>query len=543
MLGAPKAEFAVSSIVQPDVSTSQREHASTRTLAAWQVVTLLAVTLWLYWSTLSRLLVQWRQDENFQHGWIVPLFSAFVIWQERKRLARIPPRASWLGLVLMVGAEALLITGQLGVELYTQRTSLLFLMAGGVILFAGWEFFRALLFPWAFLFLMIPIPTILFNHITFPLQILASKVAAAALPVFGVPVLRSGNIMDLASRQLEVADACSGIRSLMSLGTLAIIYGYLVEKRMWLRWLLVFASVPIAVAANSLRVVSTGLMVQYWTPDASEGRFHSAWGLFVFVISLLMLYGLHVLISWIFPYEGRDSLSENQGRVHDRVEISGRPNTANNSTAHFALASLLIVSAAVFLHAHNHGDVFPSRIPLRAFPEQIGTWRGNDQELPEDQLKILGYPEYMLRDYVNPRGIEPKVNLFIAYYKTQRNGETPHSPQNCLPGNGLTPIENTRVMLNMVAHEPFPVNRYIVARGDDRSLVLYWFWAHNRGVASEYWNKYYLVRDSIHMNRSDGALVRFFSPMLPGESADAAQQRIAPLVSSVLPMLNDYIPR
>src|SRR5215469_14418217 len=130
--------------------------------------------------------------------------------------------------------------------------------------------------------------------------------------------------MDLAGQKLEVADACSGIRSLMSLGTLTIIYGHLVEKRIWLRWLLAFASVPIAVAANSLRVVSTGLMVQYWTPEASQGRFHSAWGWFVFVISLLMLYGLHLLISWIFPGWGRESLSVNQGKVRNSPETAGR---------------------------------------------------------------------------------------------------------------------------------------------------------------------------------------------------------------------------
>lgn len=211
--------------------------------------------------------------------------------------------------------------------------------------------------------------------------------------------------------------------------------------------------------------------------------------------------------------------------------------------ARFTLASLLLVSVAVFLHAHNRGDIFPPRIPLREFPAQIGAWQGKDQELPEDQLRILGYPEYVLRDYINPDEPQPPVNLFLAYYKTQRIGETSHSPQNCLPGNGLTPIENTRVTLKMPGHEPFPINRYVVARQDERWVVLYWFWTHNRGLASEYLNKYYLVRDSIRLNRSDGSMIRFKSPMLPGETAEAAQQRIAPLVTSVLPMMNDYIPR
>ena len=289
--------------MQSEISTAHRGFVTPSRFSAWQIATLAALTLWLYATTLWHLMAQWRNDDNFQHGWIVPLFSAYVIWQERDRLAKIPLRPSWLGLAVMVGACGVLIVGRLGVELYFQRTSLLFLLAGAIVLFAGWDYFRAVFFPWAFLFLMIPFPNILFNHITFPLQILASKVAAATLPFFNVPVLRQGNVINLAQQQLEVADACSGIRSLMSLATLAIIYGYLLEKRIWVRWLLALASIPIAVAANGFRVLSTGLMVQYVTPEASEGRFHIWWGWLVFVISLLMLYGLHVLTGWILPEE------------------------------------------------------------------------------------------------------------------------------------------------------------------------------------------------------------------------------------------------
>ena len=148
------------------------------------------------------------------------------------------------------------------------------LIAGLVIFFLGWQYFRAVLFPWAFLLLMIPIPSILFNQITFPLQLLASKVASDVLPLAGVPVLREGNVIGLPLMQLEVAEACSGIRSLLSLATLTIIYGYLMESRIWIRVLLAIASVPIAVAANSFRIVGTGLLVQYWDPEKAEGFFH-----------------------------------------------------------------------------------------------------------------------------------------------------------------------------------------------------------------------------------------------------------------------------
>jgi exosortase len=262
----------------------------------WQILILAGLCLWLYWSTLGHLIGQWWHDPNFSHGFFVPLFSAFVIWQDRNRLLKLVPSPSWYGLIVIALALCIFILGRMGAELFLARSSLLFLLAGMVALFFGWNFFRAELFPWAFLFLMVPIPVIIFNQLTFPLQLLASKVAAAALPWFGVPILREGNIIHLPSMALEVAEACSGIRSLMSLVTLAIIYGYLMEKRLWVRWALALASVPIAVLANSIRIIGTGLLVQYWDEEKAEGYFHASWGWIIFVASLFMLYALHSMI-------------------------------------------------------------------------------------------------------------------------------------------------------------------------------------------------------------------------------------------------------
>ena len=293
--------------MQTEVFSTRRPSGISPSIPYWQLLVLAALALWLYASTLFHLVGQWWHDPNFSHGFFVPLFSAFVVWQERDRLSRIPVSPSWTGAFVLLLAMATLIVGQTGAELFLTRFSLLLLLAGIIILFLGWPFFRALFFPWAFLILMIPIPTILFNQITFPLQLLASRVAAAILPIFGVPILREGNVINLPSMALEVAEACSGIRSLMSLITLAVIYGYLMEKRISVRWILALASVPIAVAANSVRIIGTGLLVQYWDPDKAEGYFHASWGWLIFVISLLMLYALHLAIRWIWPERGRVS--------------------------------------------------------------------------------------------------------------------------------------------------------------------------------------------------------------------------------------------
>ena len=225
------------------------------------------------------------------------------------------------------------------------------MLAGLVVLFAGWSLFRAVLFPWAFLFLMIPIPAIIFNQITFPLQILASQIAAATLPLFGVPVLRQGNVMTLASQVLQVAEACSGIRSLMSLATLAIIYGYLMESRLWIRYVLALAVGADCRSCQQFPHHHTGLMVEYWDPDKAEGYFHTSWGWIVFVISLLMLYGVHAVI---------------RGCVR-------RGRSMKNMTARFVVAALLIATTAIFMHAHNRQEVFPRGCRLQWFPAHLGS--------------------------------------------------------------------------------------------------------------------------------------------------------------------------
>lgn len=295
--------FGVSQIIQTPPPVDRRFPVLPLILPYWQLAVLAFLLLWLYWSTLVGLVSQWWHDPNFTHGFLVPLFSAYVLWQDRDRLERIAPRPSWTGLFFIAFGLSLLMLGQLGAELFLARFSILLLLAGTIVFFLGWNYFREVIFPWAFLILMIPIPTIIFNQITFPLQLLASKVAAAVLPLFGVPIFREGNVIHLpVGKPLEVAEACSGIRSLMSLGALAIIYGYLMERRIWVRVVLALASVPVAIVANSGRIVGTGLLVRYWDPDKAEAV-HPYWGWIVFVVSLLLLYALHSLIRVLFREE------------------------------------------------------------------------------------------------------------------------------------------------------------------------------------------------------------------------------------------------
>lgn len=213
------------------------------------------------------------------------------------------------------------------------------------------------------------------------------------------------------------------------------------------------------------------------------------------------------------------------------------------SQLRFLLAVAMLLCVAIFLQARGRKEVFPPRQPLAAFPQEIGTWRGDDIAISQDVRDVLGPGDFLLRVYQDTATFQPDVDLFVAYFPTQRAGDTIHSPKNCLPGAGWSPIENNQTRLAIPGEAPFAVNRYVIAKGGDRQLVLYWYLAHDRAVASEYWAKFYLVTDSMRMNRSDGSLIRLTTPMQRGETVDHAQQRLLALAGLIVPRMDDYVPR
>jgi len=261
-------------------------------------VTICLLVLAVYFQVLGKLVLDW-QDQDNSHGFLVPLFSAFLVWEKRETLRATKLAPAWSGIALMALGLVVLILGVFGSELFLSRVSLIFLLAGLALCFGGAQLLKELRFALLVLLLAIPLPAIIYSQITFPLQILASKMATDLLPLFGVPVLREGNVIELPLMKLEVAEACSGIRSLMSLFTLAVFYGYFMEKSTWRRWALALASIPIAIAANGLRILGTGLCVQYWDPDKAMGFFHEFSGWVVFLVSLVCLFLVHRAISLI----------------------------------------------------------------------------------------------------------------------------------------------------------------------------------------------------------------------------------------------------
>jgi exosortase len=273
---------------------------------AWGLLIIGVLLAAVYYRVLAKLVLDWWQIPDFSHGFLVPIFAGYLVWTKKKTLLETKIAPSWNGVAVVCLGLAVLILGVYGAELFLARLSLIVVLAGLVLCFGGHSLLKELRFPLLVLLLAIPIPAIIFNQITLPLQMLASKLASAMLPLFGVPVLREGNVIELPAMKLEVAEACSGIRSLMSLFTLSVFYGYFLERTLVRRVIIALASVPIAIAANAVRILGTGLCVQYWDPDKAQGFFHEFSGWVMFLVSLACLFIVHRIMQ-LFPNKGRQA--------------------------------------------------------------------------------------------------------------------------------------------------------------------------------------------------------------------------------------------
>lgn len=278
-------------------------HSSLRVILLSLV--LLAVLTMLYWSIMRDLGIQWWDDDNYNHGFLIPVFSGFLMWRERHRLRAIEPAGSLLGLPVLVGGIALLVLGDVGAENFLMRSSLLVILAGLILFLAGRESLRAVRFPLSYLLFMIPLPGIVFYAVTFPLQRLAAEQAAWALDVLGVPVLLDGNVIHLSQISLGVTEACSGIRSLISLLAGAAAWAYLMLPAGWLAVLFVAAAVPITILANAARVVATGLIGQWFGVEYASGFFHEFAGWVVYIFAFVSLLGVYALIQLVHRHRGR----------------------------------------------------------------------------------------------------------------------------------------------------------------------------------------------------------------------------------------------
>jgi exosortase D (VPLPA-CTERM-specific) len=482
---------------------------------------------------------QWNMDE-FSHGYLIPFIAAFLVWQRRTSLLQLEFDGSWVGVLVLIAGIALDIAGRLAALWPLQHLALLIVLCGLVLSLAGWKALTILRVPLGILIFMIPLPNLLLNALSAQLQLISSTIGVGLMRLAGVSVFLEGNVIDLGTYRLEVAEACSGLRYLLPLMTLGFLMACFYRAALWKRAVVFLSSVPVTLLMNSVRIAAIGIMVDRWGLGMAEGVLHQVQGWMMFMLSTAILMLEIVLLTKL----GRD---RRPWRDVFGLELPAPLPSGWTSRRRALPASLLAASAVMLLFSAAALSMpaarvmTPQRESFTSFPLQIEGWAGKREAMNGIYLDTLKLDDYLLATYA--RGGAP-VNLYIGWYSTQSAGAATHSPRACLPGGGwrIVDLHRTPIAQVRAGAEPLQVNRALIASGDQRQLVYYWFVQRGRIVTNEYMVKWYLLVDSLLRHRSDGALVRLVVPIPAGVADADADRDLQAFASAIAPQLGRFIP-
>lgn len=487
------------------------------------------------------LLDRWDRFEEYSHGYLIPLISLFLVWQLRDRLERIAFKGSWLGVALAVLALALVLLGELSTITVLIEYGLVGLVAAVMLAWGGPAAARYLWVPVVFLFFMVPIPAFLYNNLSQKLQLLSSEIGVQVIRWFGISVYLEGNVIDLGSYKLQVVEACNGLRYLFPLMSFGFLCAYLYKGPLWQRSVVFLATIPITVLMNSLRIGVIGVTVEYWGQDMAEGFLHDFEGWAVFMACLGVLFTL----MWAMK-----TLSRDRRPFQEVFGLELPAPTPEGATVRYrrlpapaqTVLGLTALAALASFFVEQRVEAVPPRDSLVEFPMEFDGWRGRWQAMEQVYVDALQFTDYVMADYLGPGG--SPVNLYVAYYASQRAGGSAHSPRSCIPGGGweiqsLSRVQVPGVTLN---GQPLEANRVLIQKGRYRQLVYYWFEQRGRVLSNEYLVKWYLFWDSLMRNRSDGALVRLVAPLGEAEQPSAGDARLAAFAAAAVPRLERFVP-
>lgn len=524
----------------PPAQTSARESAGLRP----------AGLLWLAFATLGAavffdngietLLLAWQQPE-YSHGPLIPVLSGVLFLRQLKGepihhgpVNRIP------GLILMGLSLILGLFGKLA-DIGDVTAYALILWVGAILLLCfGWDQGKRFWPPVVHLVFMLPLPGVLYYKVSTQLQFISSEMGVWFLQLLRVPVFLEGNVIDLGVLKLHVAEACSGLRYLFPILSFSYIFAVLFRGPMTHKAILLLAAAPITVLMNAVRIALAGLIVNHVGVDHVEGFSHFFEGWVIFVLCVLLLFALARALLLLQP--GRPSLVQAMDlEFSGLVEQSRRIRLVEPSGALMASALVTALTAAAWETAPDAQRVMPPRDSLTGFPAQLGDWTaGPRQFLDPGVAQSLGASDYALASYAQG---PQRVDVFIAWFVDQ-TASGAHSPEVCLPGSGWEFAALDRIDLGpqLAQDTPFPINRAILQKGEERLLAYYWFQQNGRTVAWDFGSKLWLLWDSVIDGRKDGGLVRLLTPIGPNETAEMADARMIDMVRQTRSVLPTYIP-
>ncbi len=498
----------------------------------------------VFWSGITMLLQAWSTPE-YSQGPIIPLISLYLFLRELRRDRTLPPparRNRWPGVALILLALAVAVFGNM-VHIADVVAYAIILWVGGIVLVVmGWERGRRHWAPVLHLIFMLPLPQFVFWKMTIFLQLVSSELGVWFLKLFGVPVYLEGNVIDLGVYKLQVAEACSGLRYLFPILSFSYLFAILYRGPMWHKAVLLLAAAPLTVLMNSFRIAVIGVLVNKYGIDQAEGFLHFFQGWVIFLACIVILFLMAALLQ---------GMTANPKPIAETIDLDfegfggefTRLSRIVPSAGLIAGAVLSLAIGAAFALTPERLAIKVERDGFTLFPQRIGGWSGYNTLLEPDVERVLGADDYINATYRNPDEAG-YVNFFAAFYEKQTEGSGIHSPEVCLPVGGweVFSLEPYEVDMTGTGFGRFRVNRSIIQKGLSKQLVYYWFEQRGRRLTNDYHAKAVVVYDSLVRGRTDGALVRFVTPIREGESEAEADARLQRFMRPVLERLPRFIP-
>ena len=489
-----------------------------------------------FYPGLSELYHRWSTQEEYSHGFLIPLISIWLLWSRREAILANIEEPAWSGIPVILIAIFLGIVGNLSAVFLLSQVGFVLALVGIVLAIGGYSLLRTTIVPIAFLLFAIPLPYFVDAILTLRLQLISSELGVFFIRLFGIPVYLDGNIIDMGTYKLQVVEACSGLRYLYPLLSLSFLAAYLFHAPLWQRAVIFLSSIPIAIGMNGFRIGLVGFLVNRWGNQMAEGFQHAFEGWVIFLACAMLL----TAEMYVFARLSGKRLSDlfYSPKMAERVQSSAAPSVIRLRPIMSALI-VLCVGGVITYVGSQRSEPIQARTPFAEFPNRVGSWQGRTLTLDAVTADYLKFDDYILSDYAMTDG--KPVNLYVAYYASQRGNESPHSPVVCIPGSGwvITDIK-TSTFNGLGQSEPF--NRVVIQKGTVKQIVYYWFDERGRKITDEWWAKYYLLLDAMMMNRTDGALVRLTTLVAPSETEADADRRLQSFMRDTLPQLARFLP-
>ncbi len=506
------------------------------------VFVILLLLAYLFVDGFLELESRWSKHEEYSHGYMIPLVALFLFWQKLPALIQLNWQPAWTCVALMLLAVFGWFLGELSALYVIVHYAIILALLALVLGIFGWAGLKLSWASIAYLAFMIPLPSFIYQSLSAKLQLLSTELGVWFIRLFDISVFVAGNVIDLGVYQLQVVEACSGLTYLFPLMSFGFLIGYLYRGPLWQRWLIFISTVPITIVMNSFRIGVIGITVKYWGIDMAEGFLHAFEGWFVFMACLAILF----LEVWILS-----RFIDQKKPVLDLLDFShpgwqevraASPGERNTGPTLIALVVVLLAALPLSLMTKERAELVPERREFAYFPLVKEDWMGRETAIEQRILDRLDLTDYIKADYRRSSEGYP-VELYIAYYASQRKGSSIHSPRACIPGGGweISELEQ-RELHEYGGGDPLVVNRLVIAKGQSRQLVYYWFAQRGRIITNEYLAKFYLFWDAMRLRRSDGALVRVITMVPEGQSLADADRKLQAFIDDFYPEIRESIP-